>query len=107
MHHHKRYLLLELDSDSQDSNDWKTMYNRLVKTLGDLFGEFGLAQIELRNIKSKDNLIIVRCRRGMEHMVRCATLMLTSKNGQPVKARTLKVSGTLKCLKRFLNKDSI
>jgi|GEM_PF-3297449 RNase P/RNase MRP subunit POP5 len=104
-HHHKRYLLLEVDS--QGFMDWKTLYSGFIKTLTNLFGEFGLARVELRSIASKDNLIIIRCRRGEEHMVRCAALMLTSMDGQPVKARTLRVSGTLKSLKRFLSRDSI
>ncbi|MEM2123240.1 MAG: Rpp14/Pop5 family protein [Candidatus Bathyarchaeia archaeon] len=101
---HKRYLLLEVDH--QGLIDWKIIYTRLIKTLSNLFGEFGLAHTELRSITSKRDLIIVQCRRGEEHMVRCATLMLTSMEGQPLLARTLKTSGTLKSLKGFLNKDS-
>ncbi|MEM3608163.1 MAG: Rpp14/Pop5 family protein [Candidatus Bathyarchaeia archaeon] len=106
-HPRKRYLLLELDLDPQEPGDQKIMYTRLIKTLKDLFGEFGLAQIELRSIESKENLMIVRCRRGREHMVRCAALMLAFMDGKPIKVRTLRVSGTLNSLKRFLNKGSI
>lgn len=100
----RRYLLLEIDS--QGLIDWKAVYLKLIKTLMDLFGEFGLAQIELRGIASKGNLMVVRCKRGEEHKVRCAVLMLTSINGHPIKAVTLRVSGTLKSLKRILSDSS-
>lgn len=101
---HKRYILIELES--QSLINWKIVYLKLVRILKDLFGEFGLAQIELRSITSRDNRIIIRCRREEEHKLRCAVLMLTSINGDHVKAMTLRVSGTLKGLKRILSKGS-
>ncbi len=100
----KRYLLIEVKT--QQPIHKRLMYSTVINLLCHLFGEFGLAAIEPRSIVSRGNLMIISCRRGAEHKVRCAVLMMTSISGIQSRARTLKVSGTLKCLKAILKKST-
>ncbi len=101
---YSRYLLLDVSINEPISLD--LVYSAITRILLHLFGEFGLASINLRKIYSKDSFLVIRCRRETEHQVRCGILLLGSVFETPIKLRIIKSSGTLKSLRSFLKKPS-
>ena len=102
--HYSRYLLLDVSIN--DSITLDVVYSSITRLLLHLFGEFGLASINLRKIYSKDSYLVIRCRRETEHQVRSGILLLGFVFETPVKLSVIKSSGTLKSIRSFLRKPS-
>lgn len=97
---YSRYLLVYVSMNDSITPD--VIYSSIIRTLVYLFGEFGLASINLRKLYAKNSYMIMRCQRGTEYQVRCGVLLLGSIFDTRIKLCVIKSSGTLKSLKTFL-----
>jgi ribonuclease P/MRP protein subunit POP5 len=94
-----RYALVQLDSENLlSARDVSTSIRIGIK---DLFGDFGLAQLEYRIIyyDEKQNMIIIKCRRECVDYLKSALLLIKEIKKITVNLTVLKISGTIKKLK--------
>jgi RNase P/RNase MRP subunit POP5 len=96
----RRYLAVKPESETPIHG--KRVLDAVWKALTTLFGEYGASQAELaliRNHKQKDYFII-RCSRKALPMVRASIASITEIDGKPAAFHVLRVSGTLKALRK-------
>ena len=74
------------------------------KSIVELFGVYGLSRIELKIIEyyEERSMGIIRCNRPHLQMLRASLASITSIGGESVAFFVLRVSGTLKALRKSL-----
>lgn len=98
----KRYLALKVESEDPLSE------RDLIRTIWDsilqLFGEYGASQTNLYLVEfnPKNGYAILRCSHNVVDMVRASVVAITRVNEKPVAIHVLRVSGTLKALRKKL-----
>jgi ribonuclease P/MRP protein subunit POP5 len=96
----RRYLAVKAQGEKPVGG--KELLDAVWKTLTQLFGEYGASQCELtliRNSKQK-NYFILRCSHKALPMVRASIASITEIDGKPATVHVLRVSGTLKSLRK-------
>jgi len=96
----RRYLAVK--AESNEPIQGKEVLDAVRNALTQLFGEYGASQAELaliRNNKQK-HYFVLRCSRRALPMVRASTASLTEVNEKPAIIHVLRVSGTLKALRK-------
>jgi len=96
----RRYLAVS--AESNEPIQGKEVLDAVRNALTQLFGEYGASQAELaliRNNKQK-HYFVLRCSRRALPMVRASTASLTEVNEKPAVIHVLRVSGTLKALRK-------
>jgi RNase P/RNase MRP subunit POP5 len=96
----RRYLAVKPESEIPVQG--KQLLDAIWNALTRLFGEYGASQAELvliRNRKQK-GYFIIRCSRKALPMVRASIASITEINGKPAAFHVLRVSGTLKALRK-------
>lgn len=99
----RRYLAVK--AECEDPIYEKELLDAVWNALTQLFGEYGASQAELafvRNPKLKDYFIL-RCSRKALPMVRASIASITEINKKPAAVHVLRVSGTLKALRKKLS----
>lgn len=96
----RRYLALQLVG-KQSINE-RDLMDALWKALLQLFGEYGASQARLTLIEynSQKKCAIVRCLNKALEMVRASIASITEINDKPTVIHVLRVSGTLKALRK-------
>jgi len=96
----RRYLAVK--AESKEPIQEKEVLDAVWNALTQLFGEYGASQADLafiRDRKQKDYLIL-RCLRKALPMVRASIASITEINKKPATIHVLRVSGTLKALRK-------
>lgn len=96
----RRYLAVS--AESNEPIEGEEVLDAVRNALTQLFGEYGASQAELaliRNNKQK-HYFVLRCSRRALPMVRASTASLTEVNEKPAIIHVLRVSGTLKALRK-------
>ncbi|UCG45022.1 MAG: hypothetical protein JSV58_06520 [Candidatus Bathyarchaeota archaeon] len=96
----RRYLHLKVQSEEPVSR--KEITDAIWGTISRLYGEYGASQVNLAIIEYDEHVryAIVRCKHTALKMVKASTAMITEINGKPAEVQVVKVSGTLKALRR-------
>lgn len=96
----RRYLALRVVSD-QSINE-KDLMEAIWRSLLQLFGEYGASQARLTLIQysSQKKYAIVRCLNEALEIVRASIASITEINAKPTAIHVLRVSGTLKALRK-------
>ncbi|HID91083.1 TPA: hypothetical protein EYP44_03885 [Candidatus Bathyarchaeota archaeon] len=96
----KRYLLIDVISDTPvPKHEFaKVIFDNLLR----IYGEYGASRANLRLLGygEEERMAIVCCSHDAVHMIRVVAASIDRIANQPVIARVLHVSGTLKSLKR-------
>ena len=96
----RRYLALQLDStESSNSNElMNALWNAVVK----LYGECGASQagLSLIGYDPQERIAVVRVGHKAVDMVRASLASITSIAGKPAAVHVLRVSGTIKALRK-------
>ena len=96
----RRYLAVK--AESNEPIQGKEVLDAVRDALTQLFGEYGASQAELvliRNYKQK-HYFVLRCSRRALPMVRASTASITEIGEKPATVHVLRVSGTLKALRK-------
>ena len=96
----RRYLAVK--AESKEPVQGKEVLDAVWNALTQLFGEYGASQAELAFIhdyKQKDYFIL-RCSRRTLPMVRASIASITEIDEKPATIHVLRVSGTLKALRK-------
>jgi RNase P/RNase MRP subunit POP5 len=98
----RRYIAVRTESEQAFSE--KELYDSVWSSLVRLFGEFGASQAELSLIEynPKSSQAIFRCSHKTLELVKVAIVALTEIGNENVAFHILRVSGTLKALRRKL-----
>jgi ribonuclease P/MRP protein subunit POP5 len=99
----RRYLAVK--AETEEPVKGKELLAAVWDALTQLFGEYGASQAELafiRDSKRKDYFIL-RCSRGALPMVRASVTSITEIGEKPATVHVLRVSGTLKALRKKLS----
>lgn len=96
----RRYLALQVEG-KQFINE-RDLMDAIWKALLQLFGEYGASQARLALIEysSQNKYAIVRCLNKALEMVRASIASITKINAKPTVIHVLRVSGTLKALRK-------
>ena len=96
----RRYLALQVVSE-QSINE-RDLMDAIWKALLKLFGEYGASQARLTLIEynSQKKYAIVRCLNEALEMVRASIASITEINDKPTVIHVLRISGTLKALRK-------
>jgi len=96
----RRYLALRVLSKQSVSK--RDVMDAVWNAVFQLFGEYGASQTNLTFIEynSEKSWGIVRCSHKAVEMVRASVASVTEINGKPVAIDVLRVSGTLKALRK-------
>lgn len=100
----RRYILVSINSDGTLHE--RDFQNLLWSSIVRLFGEYGASQadIDLIEFNHEMKYAIVRCQHNILPLVRAALAIITKTDGDRVSAHVLLVSGTLKALRRRMQK---
>jgi ribonuclease P/MRP protein subunit POP5 len=93
---------LAVKAEGEERVQGKEVLDAVWNALTQLFGEYGASQAELAFIhdyKQKDYFIL-RCSREALPMVRASIASITKIGGKPATIHVLRVSGTLKALRK-------
>lgn len=99
----RRYLAVKAESEKPVQG--KELLNAVWKAIMQLFGEYGASQCELtlvRDHKQKDYFIL-RCSRKALPLVRASIASITEIDEKRATVHVLRVSGTLKALRKKLS----
>jgi len=103
----QRYLALKIESvESFEDEDIKdAVWNAVTQ----LFGEYGASQVGLFLVQCdrQRKVAVLRCSHKALEMVHASIVSVTKIGDKPVAMRVLRVSGTLRALKRKLEDDSL
>lgn len=96
----KRYILFEIISDNKIN--WELVKNELIRKMKELFGEFGLSEAKIKffNELKKDKKYVLSIDHRYVQKIKLAMALVRKINRKPVIFKTIKVSGTLKKIKR-------
>jgi len=96
----RRYLKIEVESE-QSIND-RAFMDAVWDAVLQLFGEYGASQANLTLIQydPQKGYAVVRCSNKALEMVRASIASITKIDEKPVAIHVLRVSGTLKSLRR-------
>jgi RNase P/RNase MRP subunit POP5 len=96
----RRYIAVIIKSEQTFTE--KELYDAVWSNMLRLFGEYGASQAELALIEynPEKNQAIFRCSHKTLEMVKVALVALTGINNEKTTPRILRVSGTLKALRR-------
>lgn len=94
----RRYVALRVEG--VDTVDRRTLEGAIRAAILALFGEYGLSKVEFTVIECSGENAIVRCNHNALQMLRASTATITEIRGKPAAIRIVKVSGTLKALRR-------
>jgi len=96
----RRYLALQLDStESSNSNE---LMNALWNAMMKLYGECGASQagLSLIGYDPQERIAVVRVGHKAVDMVRASLASITNIAGKPAAVHVLRVSGTIKALRK-------
>ena len=96
-----RYLLVKIISEkSLTTEGVKLAVNYAVRSL---FGEWGLMKIAPRilSFDEKSNKVIIRCNSSAVNKLRASLVLMTRTNDYAAAICVIKISGTIKSLKRL------
>lgn len=96
----RRYLALQVVGEQSLSK--RELMDALWIALLQLYGEYGASQAGLRLIEfaSKNGYAIIRCWKDAVTMVRASIASITEIAAEPATIHVLRVSGTLKALRK-------
>ncbi len=94
----KRYVLYQIDSENKTGDVQKQIESELRGFIGDL----GLARAGLRFIKNKGNKGIIQVNNKYVDEVKAGLALINEINNNPVRFRTLKVSGVINKLNELM-----
>jgi len=101
----KRYLALKIESvESFDEEDVKdVVWSAVIQ----LFGEYGASQVGLFLVQydRERKEAVLRCSHKALPMVQASIASVTKIRDKPVAMHVLRISGTLRALKKKLNDD--
>jgi RNase P/RNase MRP subunit POP5 len=88
--------------ESEESVKERELLDAVWKALTQLFGEYGASQCELTLIRSskQKNYFILRCSHKALPMIKASIASITAINEKPAIVHILRVSGTLKALRK-------
>ena len=100
----KRYLALRAES-SQPLTE-RDLMSAIWTTLYQVYGEFGASQAALSMVEydNERRILIIRCSHTALDMIRSTIAAVTQISREPTVFRVIRVSGTLKALKKKLPK---
>lgn len=103
----KRYLALKIESvESFEEEDVKdVVWNAITQ----LFGEYGASQVGLFLVQydRQRKEAVLRCSHKALPMVQASIASVTKMKDKPVVIHVLRISGTLRALKKKLDDDSL
>ena len=99
----RRYLALNVVSEEPINE--KDLIEAIWSSILQLFGEYGASQTNLYLVEfsSEGGYTILRCSHKMVDMVRASIAAITRINEKPVSVHVVRVSGTLKALRKKVN----
>lgn len=100
----RRYLAIQIESQFSIQN--RTFINAIWESVTKLYGEYGASQTNLSLIDydSKNKQAIIRTNLSSLNLVRSSLVTITSINGGLVSLHVLSISGTIKALKKSIQK---
>ena len=100
----RRYLLLKIDCEKPPSE--KDFLNALRSSITRLFGEYGASQTEVILVEYNPEMkyAIIRCPHKSLPVVRASIATITKVAEEPIAVHVLLVSGTLKALRKKMQK---
>ncbi len=98
----KRYIGVEVESD--EDVDGQSLYDSVLNSILQLFGEVGASKAELVLINHDSNThqAILRCAHGSLDLVRASIVAIKKLAETEGTVHIISVSGTLKCLRKRL-----
>ena len=101
----RRYIAIRIESEQTFSE--KELYDAVWSSLQRLFGEYGASQAELGLIEydPENKRAIFRCSHKTLELVKAAIVALTEISNGKVALRILRVSGTLKALRKKVGRQ--
>jgi len=98
----RRYLALKVESEYPLSE--RDLIRAIWDSILQLFGEYGASQTNLYLIEftPKNGCAILRCSHKAADMVRASVAAITRVNEKPVAIHVIRVSGTLRALRKEL-----
>ena len=98
----RRYLALKIELKGNFSS--RQIFNVIWNSVLQLYGEYGLSKTGLTFIDyhEKEKIMIIRTVHTAVDNVRAALASITNIDGEPAAIHVLKVSGTLKALRKNL-----
>jgi len=105
-HLRRRYLALKIESEEPLSE--KDLIGAIWNSILQLFGEYGASQTNLYLVEfnPKNDYAILRCSHKAVDRVRAAVTAITRVNEKPVAIHIMRVSGTLRALRKKLAAES-
>jgi ribonuclease P/MRP protein subunit POP5 len=102
----RRYLAVK--AESNEPMQGNEVLDAVWKALTQLFGEYGASQAELAFIRDykRKGYFILRCSRRALPMVRASIASITEIGEKPATIHVLRVSGTLKALRKKVSLQS-
>lgn len=102
----RRYLALKVEGEKPSSE--RDLVRAIWNSILQLFGEYGASQTNLYLVEfnPEDGYAILRCSHKTVDMVRAAIATITRVNEKPVAIHVVRVSGTLKSLRKKLVKEN-
>jgi len=96
----RRYFVLKIVSEQPVNG--RDVMDAVWKAVVQLFGEYGASQASLSLIEynSQKNCAVVRCSHTSVDMVRASVASVTEINDKPAAMHVLRVSGTLRALRK-------
>jgi len=102
----RRYLAIKLEAE--EAFDKKKLTNTIWESVTKLFGEYGASKAGLSAIeyRKEEKMLILRCFHNSLNMVRAAVAFITKIEETPATMHIIKVSGTLKALRKNLKNEN-
>ena len=102
----KRYLALKVENEEPLSE--KDLVGAIWNSVLQLFGEYGASQTNLYLVEfnPKNGYAILRCSHKAVDMVRASVVAITRVSEKPVAIHVMRVSGTLRALRKKLAVES-
>jgi len=95
----RRYILVKMLIAGQDLPDARHLYYAVCESVGTLFGDAGIANLNPAVIDTYGEYGIIRCRRGGERSLEAALAAVYRVGDTRIALRTIATSGTIQSLR--------
>jgi RNase P/RNase MRP subunit POP5 len=101
----RRYLAIKIYSENEVKE--KDLFNAIEEKINFLYGVVGASRINYRPIGFEDGIAIIRCNHLWVSQMRSVIAHIKEINFFPVMLQVIRISGTIKTLKKKIKNDQI